>query len=371
MFCNDGFVSTSPFRIPAALPPVQKLPVESAQGPPFTGEGVLMEPVRQDSLAGDTLSFPVRQCASGTEKQASNDFAGESPGRSPTWEIQRLRRRVTLYWTPMTTVSDGIRAIAEGIMRRLNTFGLALLVSLSVTGLSHAQGIGGGIGSDVAGGISAGGLGGGGVGGNRNTAGGGGGGVAGSNAVQGLTGSRETALQSSGFLSQNALDGGGFMAAQGTNAGQGGGFGNAGGFNAGGRGAGGFGNAGGFGAAGGRGGIGGGRQPQTQRPTRIVRTRLSIAPDFGYRVIATDIVRSNLNQQFEAARQLASTTRSGVARESRALRGAMITASSIGRKVILQGQVATERDRLLAERMAKMEPGVDEVRNDLIVVPAR
>lgn len=264
----------------------------------------------------------------------------------------------------MTTVSDGIRAMAEGIMRRRNNFALALFVSLCLAGLSRAQGIGGGIGSSVAGGITAGGLGGGRVGGTGTT--GGTGGVAESNAVQGLTGSRETALQSSGFLNQNALGGGGFMASQGTNGGQSS-FGNAGGFNAaGGRGAGGFGNAGGFG---GRGGMAG--QPQTQRPTRIVRTRLSIAPDFGAKVVSTDEVRSNLNQQFQAVRQLTATSRSGTGGESRGLRGAMITASSIGRKMILQGQVATERDRLLAERMARMEPGVDEVRNDLIVVPVR
>ena len=273
-------------------------------------------------------------------------------------------------------------------MLRAAPFTCACVFVAALSTSSHAQGVSGsGIASGVAGGISAGGLGGGGVassgtgsgglggtgggglGGSGATGGGGQGGVGGSNAVQGLTGSRDTVLQSSGFMNQNALTEGGFMAAQGANTGQGGG-GAARGAAAGGRGGNQFGNAGGFGTggAGGRGGM----QPQQQRSTRIIRTRLTIAPDFDYRAIPLPQVQAKLNSEFLKVSQLRpryQTEPSAAAADiAIGLRGSRITATANGRTVVLQGQVATERDRQVAERMATMEPGVDSVVNELVVV---
>jgi osmotically-inducible protein OsmY len=56
---------------------------------------------------------------------------------------------------------------------------------------------------------------------------------------------------------------------------------------------------------------------------------------------------------------------------SRSMFGANVTVVPRGRTVILQGQVATERDRSLAERMARFEPGVDRVVNELVVTSPR
>jgi osmotically-inducible protein OsmY len=40
-----------------------------------------------------------------------------------------------------------------------------------------------------------------------------------------------------------------------------------------------------------------------------------------------------------------------------------------GRRAILEGTVASERDRDLAQRLALLEPGIDEVQNDLAIGP--
>jgi osmotically-inducible protein OsmY len=45
----------------------------------------------------------------------------------------------------------------------------------------------------------------------------------------------------------------------------------------------------------------------------------------------------------------------------------MVTAN--GRSVVLTGQVASKRDSQIAEKMAKMEPGVESVVNQLMVIP--
>lgn len=44
-----------------------------------------------------------------------------------------------------------------------------------------------------------------------------------------------------------------------------------------------------------------------------------------------------------------------------------IVVSSVGRKIVLRGTVATEQARSLAERVALLEPGVSEVQNELTV----
>ena len=46
-----------------------------------------------------------------------------------------------------------------------------------------------------------------------------------------------------------------------------------------------------------------------------------------------------------------------------------LTAAVQGRTLILRGAVATEHDRALAERLALLEPGVESVRNELLVRP--
>lgn len=48
---------------------------------------------------------------------------------------------------------------------------------------------------------------------------------------------------------------------------------------------------------------------------------------------------------------------------------APIQASVEGRTVVLKGAVATEHDRVLAEKLALLEPGVGSVENDLVVRP--
>ncbi len=47
-----------------------------------------------------------------------------------------------------------------------------------------------------------------------------------------------------------------------------------------------------------------------------------------------------------------------------------IEASYQGRTVVLKGVVATARDRDLAAKLVRLEPGVDQVQNDLVVKQA-
>jgi hypothetical protein len=53
------------------------------------------------------------------------------------------------------------------------------------------------------------------------------------------------------------------------------------------------------------------------------------------------------------------------------IRGAdQIDVSLDGSVVVLQGAVATQRDRELVARLIMLEPGVREVRNELLIQPA-
>ena len=47
-----------------------------------------------------------------------------------------------------------------------------------------------------------------------------------------------------------------------------------------------------------------------------------------------------------------------------------ITVNLVGQTAVLQGTVASDADRQLAEDLARLEPGVMAVQNDLAVVPA-
>lgn len=48
-----------------------------------------------------------------------------------------------------------------------------------------------------------------------------------------------------------------------------------------------------------------------------------------------------------------------------------VTINVEGRVAILRGTVATEHEKLLAEKLAMLEPGISEVKNDLVVAPPR
>lgn len=139
-----------------------------------------------------------------------------------------------------------------------------------------------------------------------------------------------------------------------------------------------FGNAGGFtaggGGRGGAGGVGGrGGQPQQQRSTRVIRTRITIPRDFGRVTIEPNKVQSRLNGQYRRVSRLTrqSSRRSTATNVSpvntNGLRGSNVVATPNGRSVTLTGRVASERDRVIAEKIAKMEPGVDSVVNQIIV----
>ena len=137
-----------------------------------------------------------------------------------------------------------------------------------------------------------------------------------------------------------------------------------------------FGNVGGFNAGGGRGGAGGGfggrgGQPQQQRSTRVVRTRITIPRDFGQVRVTPTQIESRLNGQYQRVSRLTRASSRRTTASSRVntngMRGSSVVATPNGRSVTLSGSVANERDRLLAEKMAKMEPGVDTVINQIIV----
>ena len=114
-----------------------------------------------------------------------------------------------------------------------------------------------------------------------------------------------------------------------------------------------FGNAGGFGARGQQ-----GRRQQQGRgaSTRVVRTKISVG--FNYQAIQTSVVKTHLDAQFA---KLATNGR---------FSGRNILAIPRGRVMVLRGRVSSARDRALAERIARFEPGVSTVINELVVVDA-
>ena len=125
-----------------------------------------------------------------------------------------------------------------------------------------------------------------------------------------------------------------------------------------------FGNAGGFGNQG-RGqqfGRGQGLQPQRARTTRVIRTKITVAFDFPNVPEAT--LRNNLETQFQSINRAQERSRVALGL-SRVFRDANISVSASGRTVTLRGTVGSEREKDLAARIAKLEPGVDEVKNEL------
>lgn len=224
---------------------------------------------------------------------------------------------------------------------------IASTLLLIVASLANAQVTGGGNTNTGGGNVAAAGGGTGAAGGNAAES------VNQSNAATGLTGSRETALQTEGFLGSNVLDGQGFLGGEAT--------GNAGRNQ--------FGNAGNFG---GRGGTTGGRQPQQQQQSsRQIRIKLVIPPDFGVVEIPPREIQTRLSSQFRKVSQLKSLTiKGGQSISTSGLRGSNVSASSnINGVVTLTGRVSNSRERIIAEKMAKMEPGVRSVVNQLVVSP--
>ena len=137
-----------------------------------------------------------------------------------------------------------------------------------------------------------------------------------------------------------------------------------------------FGNAGG---AGGRGvggrGVGGGRQgqagqPQQRSQQRNIRIKLRIDPEFAraYRVVPPAKLQSRLANQYRRIDQIQADTDADLGL-SRVFKNANVSVVARGRTVTLSGQVATERERSLAARIASLESGVDRVINQITVRP--
>ena len=131
-----------------------------------------------------------------------------------------------------------------------------------------------------------------------------------------------------------------------------------------------FGNTG-FGAGGNnRGGFG--SQPQRGVATqRQIRIRLVLPNDVAaeYRILPATKIQTSLSKQFAGinASQEKSKVRLG---SSRVFKGSDIQITADGRTVTLRGQVSSDRERKLAERIAKLEPGVSRVVNQLEILAA-
>ncbi|MCA9067693.1 MAG: BON domain-containing protein [Planctomycetaceae bacterium] len=86
---------------------------------------------------------------------------------------------------------------------------------------------------------------------------------------------------------------------------------------------------------------------------RVVRPRLQIAFDHTPRPVAT--VQTNLNTGFDRLR----TSRTE-------LRNVQVQVGS-NREVVLRGRVGSENDKKLAAMLARLEPGVRTVKNELTI----
>lgn len=131
-----------------------------------------------------------------------------------------------------------------------------------------------------------------------------------------------------------------------------------------------FGNARGgqFGNTG-RGNARGFQQQFQQNTTRRIRTKLVLPPGYlaEFRPTTSDTRKSlqNLYRQVKAS-QARSTAPSQL---SRLFANSEIQVTVRDRTVTLLGRVGSDRERVLAERMARLEPGVSRVVNELSVVP--
>ena len=170
-------------------------------------------------------------------------------------------------------------------------------------------------------------------------------------AVSGATtGSGTTGTGLAGQTTGSQFGATGFSNATGTGAigTQGGGLGNAFGGGLGG----GFGR-GGFGGLGGLGGLGGGGMGNTAASAKKL-----IKP----------IIRPDIEVERPSASTTATNAQLRLTRIQMPKRLKSVVSSVDGDFVVLRGQVATESDKRMGERLVKLEPGIDSVRNEVTVL---
>jgi hypothetical protein len=94
---------------------------------------------------------------------------------------------------------------------------------------------------------------------------------------------------------------------------------------------------------------------EDQQPTEPVTVpfRASLSVDFAHPSISSTAMLDNLSKRLASTPAVKSRKRLQVAVQ--------------GSTAILQGEVETEHDRLLAEQMARLEPGIWAVHNELTV----
>lgn len=233
---------------------------------------------------------------------------------------------------------------------RVSWLATCFILICSTIGLSQQQGgaTDGGTGSVVTGGNTA--TGGGSTGFGNSVVGGSGGEAGGTSENLNVTfGERTNTGQQQAFLGGNGSGTqGGFLGQNQATGGQNGQFGNT-------------------GRATGRGG--GGFQQGGQRQASVqILTRLVLPTDFAqeYRVLAASKLKTTLPQQFRKidAAQARSKVNLG---SMRVFKGADIQVTTSEGTVTLLGQVASAREKQLAERIVRLEPGVDRVVNQLTV----
>ncbi len=86
-------------------------------------------------------------------------------------------------------------------------------------------------------------------------------------------------------------------------------------------------------------------------------------------------VNSEISQRLQKALRKGPLSPAASSTVDTALTGAtpamkLVTATFQGSVLVLQGEVATDHDRQLAEMLASMEPGVYQVQNNLVVTAA-
>jgi hypothetical protein len=110
------------------------------------------------------------------------------------------------------------------------------------------------------------------------------------------------------------------------------------------------------------------------RSSRPLRPQLTVG--FAAPVRVQTAVTNNLEQTMD---RLSRGVSGGASAQSarrvsnlgnRSLNGNSISVSMEGRTAVLSGTVASEHDRVLAERLALLEPGVSAIRNELVVASA-
>ncbi len=125
---------------------------------------------------------------------------------------------------------------------------------------------------------------------------------------------------------------------------------------------GGFGGMNGFGGMGGFGGFNrnnlfGMNNRMGSASQRRVQVRTQLRADFAYAPIAPTKATTNLQARMDRTLRLRTASPLSVALDEQGV-------------VVLRGQVASEDDRQLAVRLAKLEPGVETVRDELTVLAA-